>query len=274
MITWQYQLLAIKHRFGYNGVSIKSKVSDELDYVAFFYPGDAEAWRWINENTRPDEKIATFDIRYYYIERDVLPLDGSAASKLYGVSIDEDVRLLQELGVKYIFSTSWASPMSYITPPAYYALPLTKFLGDPKWFPVVFSRYSSAVYHVGPLNISELIEEAFRRREILPILNENISFTLNRNDFSDGLCILNIHIPADYHGRIILEVKTRTDHEIYIAIIKGVNPENGRAPMVESKGRNPSLSWLVMGGAYSIIFKVDDADAARISVNVRLRSIF
>ena len=274
VISWQYQLLTIKYRFGYNGVNVKSSISDELDYVAFFYPGDAEAWRWINDNTKADEKIATFDIRYYYIDREVFPLDGKDASELYKTSIDEAVKMLRKLGVRYIFSTSWASPMSYITPPAYYAIPITRFLGDPKWFPIVFSKYSSAIYHVGPLETSNLIEEALRKREILPLLNENISFTLSKSDFSNGLCILNIHIPADYHGRVLLDIRTKTNHEIYLSIIKGVDLENENAPIMESKGYNPSLSWPVMGGAFSILFKVNEVDVSGISVNIRLRSLF
>lgn len=81
---------------------------------------EADTWKWINENTPLDARIATYDIRTYYLERDVMMLDGHEATPLYNMtSIVDCLEYLKERNVGYILSIPWAAPLDHRMPPAY-----------------------------------------------------------------------------------------------------------------------------------------------------------
>jgi hypothetical protein len=247
-------------------VNYNLKVKDKLDYVALFYPGDAETWRWINENTGKDEKVATFDIRTYYIEREIVPLDGQEASVLYGVRIEKAIEILKTLGVTHILSTPWVSPMSHVAPPAYFLNPLTPYLGDPRYLPVVYSKYSSAVYQVGPLEDKDLPEQMMRNGEILPILNTEMSISLKSANFSSNMFALAINIPADYYGSVYLNLGVKANQSVSIDMWAGLAQGEvatwvkNMAPVVHTEGNNPNLTWGVSGGGYTITFTMPQLD--------------
>jgi hypothetical protein len=100
---------------------------DKWSYIQFFEEGDA--WKWINENTPIDARIATYDIKQYYIERDIFTLDGNEAVPLYKMdTIEECIDFLEESNVTFVLSVPWASPSDTRMPPAYKWCILTRYL--------------------------------------------------------------------------------------------------------------------------------------------------
>ena len=121
---------------------------DQWAYVRQFYPHDTPCWKWLNENTPPDALVATYDIRYYYIDKKIFALDGLEAIPLYDMSPEEAVAFLTENRVLYWFSSRWTSPADETCPPAYFENPLTPYLGS-DILPLVFLSGQSAVYGIG-----------------------------------------------------------------------------------------------------------------------------
>ena len=71
----------------------------QAEYLSTIFE-EGDAWQWINQNTPTNTRIATFDIKEYYLNRDIFYLDGNESIPLYKMStIQECVSFLQERGV-------------------------------------------------------------------------------------------------------------------------------------------------------------------------------
>lgn len=104
------------------------------------FGGDYEAWVWLN-NHLGDQRLATFDIRTYYLNNPgrIFYLDGQAAKPLLDISSsNRALAFFRHQNVRYIFMPAWAVGQSATRDPAVDLLPLHKFLGD-KNFPLVAS---------------------------------------------------------------------------------------------------------------------------------------
>lgn len=169
---------------------------------------EGEAWKWINENTPKDARIATFDIKDYYIERNVMPLDGNESAPLYKMqTIEESIEFLQDRGVQYLLSVPWASPnpTDYRIPPAYESCPLTKYLGDIRYLPPILreSPNGTMIYHVGPLD-EETVYRAFAEKNMFPPLR-HLSFNVSITDTAQSnMGKFHMPIPVDYRGGMMV----------------------------------------------------------------------
>jgi hypothetical protein len=210
---------------------------DKWSYLSRTFE-EGDAWKWINENTPADARIATFDIKYYYLERNVMPLDGNESAPLYKLeTIEESIEFLQDRGVEYILSVPWASATDKRVPPAYYWCPLTKYLGT-CYLPPVFSGVNgTTVYHVGPVD-EETLYQAFAQNGMIPPLKDqtiNLTITNSTQPSMGEFCL---SIPVDYRGGLM------------IATINSSNPVNvtlwnGLVPIgdIQSSLEKPIRTW-------------------------------
>jgi hypothetical protein len=230
--------------------------NDKWSYLSQIYE-DADAWKWINENTPTDARIATYDIKEYYIERDVVSLDGNEAAPLYKMdTIEESMDFLEERNVTYILSVPWAAPWDARMPPAYKWCVLTRYLGDPRYLPPVYVGLNgTAVYHVGPLE--EETAYAYFAQENLapPIKQSTINVTITN---STGLPSGRFYIPmpVDYREGLMMVSVNSSKHLTSVELWKGIIPEKTvtssstflvkqwPVPSVNSSGvENPSFVW-------------------------------
>lgn len=167
---------------------------DDWAYVRQFYPHDTPCWRFLNENTPPDAYVATYDIRYYYIDKHIFSLDGIDAVSLYSMSEQEALTFLKERNVVYWFSSRWTSPADDTCPPAYYDNPLTSYLGS-DILPLVFVSGQSAVYHIGKqwIDYQDILE------------TESVLYPVNGFEYTfDHTEMVYFDIPGDFHGKTIV----------------------------------------------------------------------
>lgn len=184
---------------------------DKWSYlIQVFEEGDA--WKWINENTSKDARIATYDIKDYYIEREIFQLDGNESAPLYHmVSIEQAMNFLHEKGVTHILSVPWASPNDTRMPPAYKSCILTGYLGDPRYFPPMYvNRNGTAVYHVGPMN-ETTITELFNLQGFAPPTNVTIDLTY------PSMVRFRMPIPVDYRERR-MSVSVNSPKSVYVTL--------------------------------------------------------
>jgi len=173
---------------------------DQWAYVRQFYPHDTPCWRWLNENTPEDSYVATYDIRYYYIDKKIFPLDGLEAVQLYDMSAEEALTFLQERNVVYWFSSRWTSPSDATCPPAYFDNPLTPLLGTDV-LPLIFISGQSAVYAVGAQKIDyqKILET---EKMLYPVKNYEYYFDRGKMVYFD--------IPGDLYGKTMVLQFSRT----------------------------------------------------------------
>lgn len=200
--------------------------SDEWDYLIQVYE-DADAWKWINENTPQNATIATYDIREYYIRRKIMRLDGYNAAPIYRMDNIEDViNYLKQQNVTHILSVTWAAPMDTRMPPAYKWCILTRYFGEPKYLPAVFvGQKGAAVYHVGPLQ-EEALYERFSQENLVPPLKHleiNVTVT-NQVNLSTGRFY--IPIPLDYREGLMVASTNTYGHLVKIELRRGIIPVN------------------------------------------------
>ncbi|MCX8154095.1 MAG: hypothetical protein N3E52_06660, partial [Candidatus Bathyarchaeota archaeon] len=170
-----------------------SRGNDKWSYLSQIFE-EADAWKWINENTPPTARIATYDIKEYYIERDIFTLDGYKAAPLYRMNnIEDAINFLKERNVTYILSVPWAAPLDTRMPPAYKWCVLTRYLGDPRYLPPVYAGLNgSAVYHVGPLE-EEAVQALFAEQNLVPPLKHiTVNLTITN---STALPSAKFHLP-------------------------------------------------------------------------------
>jgi len=257
---------------GYRTFNSKGGSKDALDYLAYYYEDDAKCWRWINEHTDLNDKIASFEIRHYYIKRDVILLDGREVAPLYqsNLTIDEALQYLKSRGVKYILSPSWVS-MSGILP-TYNNLIITSYLGNPDYLPVVYVHGSSAIYHLGPLDLDGLVAEYLSNKTVPPLLGLNIDLNLT---LQDGMAIYRLEVPGDYHQKVNLTVEVLSESSAATIEIWDGSPQDiksinasGTSLFSRDAAGNSKLSWLLRGGSHILVIK--SMDDRQNSLHVRL----
>jgi hypothetical protein len=188
---------------------------DKWSYLIHVFR-EADAWKWINENTPLDARIATYDIKEYYLERDILLLDGNESAPLYQVhSIEEGINFLQDKGITYVLSVPWASPMDPRLPPAYKLCIITKYLGDPRYLPPVYVGANGAtVYQVGPMEEKTIYEQFAKKEFAPPIKHVTINTTVTNNTYP-YIGRLYIPLPVDYReGKMVLSANSSQSIEV------------------------------------------------------------
>lgn len=125
------------------------------------FSGDALMWQWLNTAVPAGQKVATLEVRIYYIDRpqDLFYLDGLEAAPLMTMRDPGRIEAyLLSQGVRYIALPSWAVHGTGAHPVTR-LMPLFRFLGSTR-FPVVSlfatdgSDTPTMVYGVGPTKIA------------------------------------------------------------------------------------------------------------------------
>jgi len=193
---------------------------DKWSYQARTFE-EGDAWKWINENTPANARIATFDIKYYYIERDVMPLDGNESAPLYKMkTIEESIEFLQDRGVTHILSVPWASQPDNRVPPAYENCTLTKYLGTRYLPPLFIGVNGTAVYNVGPIDEETLCQTFAQKNMILPLKDITFNLTIT-NTTQPSMGKLYLPIPVDYRGGLMIATVTSCK-AINVNLMRGI----------------------------------------------------
>jgi len=274
VLIFSYSLTLGASLGGYRALNSEGGSKDTLDYVAYYYEDDAKCWRWINEHTNPNDKIASFEIRYYYINRDVFPLDGKEAAILYhsNLTIDEALKYLKSRGVKYIYSPSWVS-MSGILP-AYKELIITPYLGNPRYLPTVYVHGSSAIYHLGPLDLDGLVAEYLSNKTIPPLLGLDIDLNLT---LKNGMAIYKLEVPGDYHQKANLTVEILSESsnatiEIWTGKPKHIKLDESPTANLYLRRitGDTKLNWLLQGGSHLLVIKEENNQQKHLHVKLKI----
>jgi hypothetical protein len=245
---------------------------------------EADAWKWINENTPKNARIATYDIKTYYIDRDTMPLDGNESAPLYKMdTIEESINFLEERNVTYVLSVPWTAPSDTKIIPAYEWCVLTRYLGDPRYLPPVYVGLNgTAVYHVGPIE-EKTVYSAFSQEDFAPpIKHVEINLTITNETYpSSGKFY--IPIPVDYREGLMMASLNSSKHLVKAELWKGIIPENFTANRLEkpklvkewpvqsankSGVENPSFVWLVDRAGYFTFLITDQEETFNVSFNV------
>ncbi|RLF10681.1 MAG: hypothetical protein DRJ98_05540 [Thermoprotei archaeon] len=244
-------------------------VIDKWSYLKQSY-GEADAWEWVCENVPREVKVATYEIRVYYLEREVFPLDGYEAAPLYRMeSVEEGLSFLESRGVGYILSVPWASPLDVRMPPAYRWNVVMKWLGDPSKLPPVYVGSSgAAVYSLEGMSVEELAE-LYEARGFLPPLG-GFSFNVTLvNATQPPMGVVYIPLPCDYAGRVLRVSVNSYGHNVSLEVFKGLVPSNASRwweryvmvcrspPLSEALGSfNPELEWEINDAGYFTLMVV------------------
>jgi hypothetical protein len=120
------------------------------------FGGDALLWKWIDGHVPAGERVATLEVRTYYMDHpfDLFYLDGIDAAPLLDLhgALAAEV-FLEEHGVRYVMLPSWAmyGPTRH---PVVDEMPLFRYLGTRQFpavaaYPTGSSEVPSMVYAVG-----------------------------------------------------------------------------------------------------------------------------
>jgi len=187
--------------------TVKPNAADQnkANYIASVFE-EGGAWQWINENTPANTKIATFDIKEYYLNRTMFSLDSNDAAPLYQIdNIEEAIQFLTNNGVGYFLSVPWASPMDPRMPQAYNWCIFTQYLGDLSYLPPVYvDGTGTAVYHVGALNESD-VDYLFSPKAkdihvVAPLRHRSVPVNLTFSN-TTHIAACYIPFPVDYRPR-------------------------------------------------------------------------
>lgn len=218
---------------------------DEWAYVRQFYPHDTPCWRFLNENTPSDALVATYDIRYYYIDKNIFSLDGLEAVPLYAMSFEEALALLEEKNVVFWFSSRWTSPADATCPPAYFENPLTPYLGSEN-LPLVFVSGQSAVYGVGKQRID--YQKILETENVLyPVSTYEYSFNQGKMVYFD--------IPGDIHGRTVVFSFSRP---VRVSLYKGHAASRFLLGEVVEEGVGSTLACEAISGKYTLYIESEN----------------
>ncbi len=255
---------------------------DKWSYLAQVFE-EADAWKWINENTPIDARIATYDIKEYYIEREVVSLDGNEAAPLYKMdTVEECIDFLEERNITYVLSVPWAAPSNTQMPPAYKWCVLTRHLGDPSYLPPVYVGLNgTAVYHVGPIE-EETVYASFAENDFAPPLKHVIVNLTITNATDPPSSKFHIPIPVDYREGLMMASVNSSKHLVSVELWQGIIPEvvtnpSGtyrplkQWPIQSANGsgvENPSFVWQINKWGYFTFFVVDREEAFTESFNV------
>jgi hypothetical protein len=191
---------------------------NRADYITSFFE-EGIAWKWINENTTANKKIATFDIKEYYLNRTLFLLDGKEAAPLYRMNnITDALAFLADNGVEYVLSVSWAALGDIRMPKAYDECIITHYFGDPDYLPRVFDTDTGVtVYHVGAIPELEMNQLLNQKENGIPIFAYLWNHTIDLsapNTTNVTACYItlpvdwrtkNITVSVDYSPRVELE---------------------------------------------------------------------
>lgn len=111
---------------------------------------DVLAWHWLN-NHLGSGRLATFEIRTYYLDHPgrIFYLDGREAEPLLHINTARGaLKFLRARDIRYVFVPAWSDSATAIHDPAFYLLPLDRFLGGQD-FPLAARFGKSHVYRVG-----------------------------------------------------------------------------------------------------------------------------
>lgn len=209
---------------GIGGVP-NQQINSTDGYLTQIYGYDDAGWAWLNAHTPANATIGSFEIRTYYINRTVVPLDGYQMAPLYSKNLTaaEIVDYLHQYNISYIFSVDWASAKGSDPPQAYWSNPLTGYLGDPDFFPTVYANPDAAVYAVGQQTPSDLGELApYQSID----LNAEQSFTVTMtNRTTTPSSMIYIAVPPDFQGDL-LSVSVKSEVNVSIELWSGLIPEN------------------------------------------------
>jgi hypothetical protein len=256
----------------------------QAEYLSTIFE-EGDAWQWINQNTPTNTRIATFDIKEYYINRDIFYLDGNESTPLYKMNtIQECVSFLQERGVEYILSVPWASSMAVTIPPAYNWTLLTRYLCDYDYLPLVFvGANGTAVYHVGPLSMQEL-NEALADDLVYPLKQFPINLTITNSFYPyRGLGQFYLPIPVDYRG-LNITASVYSSHALEVHLLNGKTPTDvagsseyfmiANSPYGLLGDETAALSWTINKGGYFTVRVVDVDENFEDPLNVTVNIAF
>jgi hypothetical protein len=212
---------------------------------------EGDAWQWINENSPANATIATFDIKEYYLDRNVFALDGNESVPLYQMNtVQECISFLQEKGIAYILSVPWASPGDIRMPLAYTWCPFTKYLGDPLYFPPVFvGSAGTTVYHVGPLD-EKTVYQIFAQNDMVPPMrNVTVNLTITNSTYP-YVGKFYLPIPVDYREGV-MTASVNSSKPLDIELWNGLVP----ADQIENPSVNSTLisQWFIQCGNSSSV---------------------
>jgi len=239
---------------------------DKWQYISRIYE-EGDAWQWINQNTPVNAKIATFDIKQYYINRTVFSLDGNESAPLYHMSTIQDaLQFLQDNGVGYILSVPWASPTDNRLPPAYNWCPLTKYLGDPDYLPPLYvGQNGTTIYHVGPLD-EQTVSQAFAQRGMVtPTKHATFNMTIS-NAAYPFMSDIYLPIPVDYRNQTIT-VSVNSSKPLDLELRNELFPDN-------IASGNTTLTWLIDRAGYFTIRVIDNEGILQEPFTVTLNLTF
>lgn len=209
-----------------NAKPAKELAKDKWTYISQVFE-EGDAWIWINEETPEDDRIATYDIKQYYLKRDIMPLDGNESAPLYELNtVEESINFLQDKKIGYILSPPWASPTDPRMPLAYtmFRSNLTRYLGDPDYFPIVFVGVKgTAVYHVGQTE-KDPYEFFTENNMALPLKHISTNLTLISNT-NPPVCRLYLPIPVDYRNLTMIASIYNLRHPINVELWRGIIPD-------------------------------------------------
>jgi hypothetical protein len=244
---------------------------------------EGDAWQWINENTPTDARIATYDIKEYYLERDVVSLDGREAAPIYKMdTVEECIDFLEERNITYVLSVPWASPSSNQMPPAYKWCVLTRYLGDPHYLPPVYVGLNgTAVYHVGAIG-EETVYASFGEKGFAPPTKHVSVNLMVSNSTSPASGKFYIPVPVDYREGLMMASVNSSKHLVSVELWKGkipevvTNPSGTYIPLKQwpiqaanSSGvENPSFVWQIDKWGYFTFFVIDQKETFKESFNV------
>jgi hypothetical protein len=115
---------------------------------------DSKSWKWLDENLKEGEKVATIENSIYYVKncgnQYFFYLDGWEARQLYNIT-DPAVMLqfLRSQNVKYFYDVPWALEHGHLD-----ILPMAQFARPPYFFKVVDELDNTTdlhIYSVGPV---------------------------------------------------------------------------------------------------------------------------
>jgi hypothetical protein len=268
-----------------NAVKPSAKeVETQSLYLSRIYE-EGDSWAWINQNTPINARVATFDIKDYYLQRSILHLDGNESTPLYQMkNINDSMAFLKQKGVTYILSVPWASIGDTRMPPAYLWCPLTKYLGDPECLPTVFiGTNGTAVYHVGPVNETEVAQTFAQKNMVLPTNHYVFNLTIINNsaqfylpipvDLRNGTLTAYVNtskpITIQLWGGLISPAELSEKAETSVPII------DWPVQALNSSGfEEPSFTWLVDKAGYFTIRLLDKQASSAADFNVTFDIFF
>ena len=236
---------------------------------------EADAWKWINENTPADARIATYDIKEYYLERDILTLDGNESAPLYKMNtIEESINFLENRNITYVLSVPWAAPSDPRMPHAYKWCVLTRYLGDIRYLPPVYVGLNgTAVYHVGPIEEATVYKSFAQQNFAPPIKHVTINLTITNNT-QPYIGKFYMPIPVDYREGLMMASVNTSKHLVTVELWDGLIPAEMIANPLEkfilvkkwpvqsgnSSGVvDPSFVWQIDRAGY-FTFRIIDRD--------------